>query len=247
MCSICFLDFETTGLNPESDEIIEYAIRKYEDDTNTNRFVKPNFMEISEKITEITGITQDMVNENGITQKEACEDIERFLIHNNMKYVIAHNGHRFDYLFLKNLFNRNNKIIPDIKYVDSIHIFKSMIKLDSYSQKSLCERYEIVQENAHRAIGDVTDLRNLCYKAGVSIIHLDEHTKEIGEVKDLHGILHNIELFKNTDEKEYVILNLNSKERRLIHMYVDMFNKKNNMNYKHETNIKKTQLHIIKN
>ena len=30
-------------------------------------------------------------------------------------------------------------------------------------------------------------------------------------------------------------------------MYVDMFNKKNNKKYKHETNIKKTQLHIIKN
>lgn len=247
MCSICFLDFETTGLNPETDEIIEYAIRKYENDTNTNNFVKPNFMNISEKITEITGITQDIVNKNGITQKEACEDIEKFLIHNNIIYVIAHNGHRFDYLFLKNLFKRNNKILPDINYVDSIHIFKEIVKLDSYSQKSLCEKYEIVQENAHRAIGDVDDLRNICYKAGISVIHLNSHTKNIGEVKDLHGVLHNIELFKNTDENEYVILNLNSKERRLIHMYVEMFNKKNNVEYKHVTDCNKTQLHIIKN
>tara|TARA_B100000902_G_C27117199_1_gene816724 strand:+ start:229 stop:972 length:744 start_codon:yes stop_codon:yes gene_type:complete len=246
MSTICILDFETTGLNPEVDEIIEYAIKKYKSDININNFVKPNFMEVSDRITEITSITSDMLNESGITQREACEHIDSFLVDNNIEYVLAHNGHRFDYLFLKNLFKRNNKILPKLKYVDTIQVFKDIIKLNSYSQKSLCKKYGIVQENAHRAIGDVIDLSNLCVKSGVSIEHLDKHAKDIGSVNDMHGIFHTIELFKNTDEKEYILHNHNSKERRLIYMYIDIFNKKNNVNYIHKTNYKKTQLHITK-
>ncbi len=246
MCSICILDFETTGLNPEVDEIIEYAIKKYEDDTNINNFVKPNFIAISEKITKITRITPDIVDKQGITQLEACEDIERFLVHNHIQYVLAHNGHRFDYLFLKNLFLRNNKVLPTINYIDTIHVFKDMIKKDSYSQKSLCEHYGIIQENAHRAIGDVIDLSNLCFKAGISSVHLDKHSKSIGEVKDIHGVLHAIELFKCSDEKIYVLSNMNSKERRIIHMYIEMFNIKNGVNYEHTTDDLKTKLTIKK-
>ena len=246
MCSICILDFETTGLNPEMDEIIEYAIKKYEDDTNINNFVKPNFMDISEKITEITSITPEIVEEQGITQQEACDDIEKFLINNNMKYVIAHNGHRFDYLFLKNLFKRNNKVMPNINYVDSIDIFKDMIKVDSYSQKSLCEKYNIVQENAHRAIGDVIDLSNLCFKTGVSVIHLNTHTKKVSDVVDMHGLLHSIQLFINSDETRYVVSNLNSKERRLVHIYMDSINKKYSKKYTHKTDANKN-INIEKN
>tara|TARA_B100000900_G_C20470334_1_gene671081 strand:+ start:223 stop:963 length:741 start_codon:yes stop_codon:yes gene_type:complete len=235
MSLICILDFETTGLNPEMDEIIEYAIKKYEDDTHINNFVKPNFIEISEKITEITSITPEIVEEQGITQQEACDDIEQFLINNNIQYVIAHNGHRFDYLFLKNLFKRNHKIIPNINYVDSIDIFKDMIKVESYSQKSLCERYKIVQENAHRAIGDVIDLSNLCFKTGVSMIHLNKHTRKVSDVVDMHGLLHTINIFITSDEKRYVVSNLNSKERRLVHIYIDSINKKNKTIYTHKT------------
>ena len=246
MGSICILDFETTGLNPEMDEIIEYAIKKYEDDTNINNFVKPNFMDISKKITEITSITPEIVEEQGITQQEACDDIEKFIIYNNIKYVIAHNGHRFDYLFLKNLFKRNNKVLPDINYVDSIHIFKDIIKINSYSQKSLCEKYNIVQENAHRAIGDVIDLSNLCFKAGVSVIHLNTHTRKVSDVVDMHGILHTIKLFINSDETRYVVSNLNSKERRLVHLYVDSINNKYSKKYRHITDANKN-INIEKN
>uniref|UniRef100_A0A6C0CYU2 Exonuclease domain-containing protein n=1 Tax=viral metagenome TaxID=1070528 RepID=A0A6C0CYU2_9ZZZZ len=246
MCSICILDFETTGLNPEVDEIIEYAIKIHNNDTSINNYVKPNFMEITEKITEITSITPEIVEEQGITQLEACEHIEKFITNNNIQYILAHNGHRFDYLFLKNLFKRNYKVLPNIKYVDTIHIFKDILKKNSYSQKSLCEHYGIVQNNAHRAIGDVIDLSDLCLKAGISINHLNDHSRNVSDVKDMHGILHTIELFKNSEEKENILYNLNSKERRLIHMYVEMFNKKNNVKYEHITDASKTKLIIKK-
>ena len=138
-------------------------------------------------------------------------------------------------------------ILPKMKYVDSIPVFKDIVKLDSYSQKSLCKYYGIIQKNAHRAIGDVIDLSAICLRGGISIVHLDKFEKEIGDVKDIHSILLAIELFKNTDEKVYIISDLNSKDRRLIHIYIDMFNIKNGVKYIHETNRENNQLHITRN
>jgi DNA polymerase III alpha subunit (gram-positive type) len=247
MSNICILDFETTGLNPEIDEIIEYALKIYINDTHINKFVKPNFMEISEKITNITNITPKIIDKEGISQLEACSDIEQFIINNNIQYILAHNGSRFDYLFLKNMFNRNHKVLPNINYVDTIHIFKNIINLNSYSQKSLCKHFEIIQKNAHRALGDVIDLCNLCIKADISIDHINKYVRNISNVNDLHNLLHSIDIFKNSDEKEYIMFNLNSKERRIIHMYIEYFNQKNNINYSHITDESKTKLHIIKN
>ena len=36
------IDFETTGLNPYHDEIIEFAIKKYNDVSHIQSLVKPN-------------------------------------------------------------------------------------------------------------------------------------------------------------------------------------------------------------
>ena len=54
-------DVETTGLSPESDEIIEIGALKVQDGKVCDRFitfVKPS-EPVSERITEITGITND--------------------------------------------------------------------------------------------------------------------------------------------------------------------------------------------
>ena len=48
--------------------------------------------------------------------------------------------------------------------------------LDSYSQRNLCRVFNIVQENAHRAYGDVEDLNkvyNAVIKYGTNFFNLD--------------------------------------------------------------------------
>ena len=57
------IDLETTGLSPEFDEIIEISAIRFTNDNRTDSFsslVKPNH-KIPEFITELTGITNDMV------------------------------------------------------------------------------------------------------------------------------------------------------------------------------------------
>ena len=190
-----FIDFETTGLNPFHDEIIEFAIKKYNSQSHSTSLVKPNhvFM-IPPKITEITGITTEMIFEGSdvISSINATEMIFTFLNQNytgeGKIYLIAHNGIPFDFVILKILMktyaNGNDiknidlfDIYPIIKFIDSLDVSRKLVKdLDSYSQRNLCRVFNIVQENAHRAYGDVEDLNkvyNAVIKYGTNFYNLD--------------------------------------------------------------------------
>ena len=52
----------------------------------------------------------------------------------------------------------------NIVFIDSLDIARSFVPhLYSYSQKNLCKIFNIVQNNAHRALGDVEDLEKVYY------------------------------------------------------------------------------------
>lgn len=84
------LDFETTGLNPDKDRIIEIGAIRSADDTGQiekyQTFVKIE-QEIPKEITVLTGITEEMLNE-GQSEKSAILELKEFV--GNRK-IIAHN------------------------------------------------------------------------------------------------------------------------------------------------------------
>ena len=192
--NVFFIDFETTGLNPYHDEIIEFAIKQKDTENFVSNVVRPNKTKvIPPKITEITNITNDMVFSNlSVNSMNACELIFTFLKENysgeGFIYLIAHNGIPFDFVILKTLMktyaNGNDiknidlfNIYPIIKFIDSLDVSRKLVKdLDSYSQRNLCRVFNIVQENAHRAYGDVEDLNkvyNAVIKYGTNFYNLD--------------------------------------------------------------------------
>jgi len=81
--AILFIDLEATcwkGNPPEGmhNEIIEIGIAVVDFKTkeilsNDSIIVKPQFSEISEFCTELTTITQDFIDKNGVSFEEACE------------------------------------------------------------------------------------------------------------------------------------------------------------------------------
>jgi len=192
--NVFFIDFETTGLNPYHDEIIEFAIKQKDTENFVSNVVRPNKTKvIPPKITEITNITNDMVFSNlSVNSMNACELIFTFLKENysgeGFIYLIAHNGIPFDFVILKTLMktyaNGNDiknidlfDIYPIIKFIDSLDVSRKLVKnLDSYSQRNLCRVFNVVQENAHRAYGDVEDLNkvyNAVIKYGTNFYNLD--------------------------------------------------------------------------
>src|SRR3990172_4884986 len=75
-------DLETTGLKPDAHEIIEIgAIRVNRDSDNHDTFqalVRPN-KKIPKKITDITGITQEMVEKDGDSLETALPQFIEFV------------------------------------------------------------------------------------------------------------------------------------------------------------------------
>jgi DNA polymerase III alpha subunit (gram-positive type) len=209
-----YIDFETTGLNPYHDEIIEFAIKKNNSEFKIENLVKPTrTILIPEKITEITGITSDMIfnNANVISNIKAVENMFIFLREhydgNDYIYLVAHNGIRFDFVFFKELVNnyllhKNSElkdieifdIYPKIRYIDSLDVARKMVPhLYSYSQKNLCKIFNIVQNNAHRAIGDVEDLEKIyitIVNYGINKFKLDKDF--IGNTDRVYDYIYNI-------------------------------------------------------
>jgi DNA polymerase III subunit epsilon len=101
-----FLDLETTGLDPDKDEIIELAMvpfsyasdgRIFEIHKPFDELQEPSSKTIPREITRITGITDDMVRGRKINSTEVAEVVAPAAL------IIAHNA-SFDRKFAEKIF-----------------------------------------------------------------------------------------------------------------------------------------------
>lgn len=144
-------DLETTGLSADHNCIIEVGALKVRDGAVAERFmtfVRPE-EPISDLVTEITGITNEMTAnapdiETVIGQfVEFCED----------DILIGHNL-RFDYSFAKKYAARSGYRFEK-KGIDTLKIARNVCDKDlSKSLESLCGHFGIVNSRAHRAYHD---------------------------------------------------------------------------------------------
>lgn len=100
-------DFETTGTDPEKDEVVEISAMKYnngEKYATMTMLVRPT-VPISSEASAVTGITNELVETNGKNPAEAWKLFREFI---EELPLIGHNILRFDYLFLKRALSRYN-------------------------------------------------------------------------------------------------------------------------------------------
>lgn len=145
------VDLETTGLRPKYDRILEIGALKVVDGELVDTFqtfVDPR-MQIPERITALTGITQEMV-EGQLQQDKA---VKEFLDFCGELPLIGHNI-LFDYSFLKhqavNLGREFEKEAADTLAI-ARHAFPG---LPSRSLEAMCAYYALNRTNAHRAYDD---------------------------------------------------------------------------------------------
>lgn len=101
---LAFVKIQTTGLNPETDRIVELSITRVEPDGKTKtgtRLVNPG-IQIPAEATKLNGITNEMVKDKP-TFKDIAENIGKFL--EGCDFVGFNIG-RFDLRFLSEEFNR---------------------------------------------------------------------------------------------------------------------------------------------
>jgi DNA polymerase III alpha subunit (gram-positive type) len=177
---LIYFDFETTGLNPYHDKIIEYAfiqeenetydiddIESYKNNTYITELVNPN-KKFEKKISEITGIHPDEL-EDKETIENQLPTIMKF-INYDMKskniYLVAHNCDSFDKLFLieaiKQYNTTNNHLeYKHIHFIDSLNLCKKLLPdIKSYSLKNITKHFNI-NSGTHRAMSDTIALRDV--------------------------------------------------------------------------------------
>lgn len=147
-------DIETTGFDCQNDEIIEFGAIRYVFGVESERlsiFIKSS-KPLSQRIIKLTGITDELLEEQGIEPKEAAKRIKEFI---SDSVLIGHNINAFDNKFLSRLFEKCTKKPLTNDYVDTLKLSRrKMPQLDHHRLEDLAEIFGIDYSNAHRAIVD---------------------------------------------------------------------------------------------
>jgi len=167
------IDIETTGLDPSYDEIIEIGAVKCHDGIVCDKFqslVKPQ-NEIDEYISELTGITNDMLS----TAPPIISVLPKFLEFISDNILLGHNVN-FDINFLYD--NCTNLALPPISndFIDTMRVSRKLFKdFANHKLATLINNFCIDCSNAHRAIADCTATMQ-CYeymKKHIADNHID--------------------------------------------------------------------------
>lgn len=157
---ILIFDFETTGLDPYLNNIIEIgAILLEKTPEGVYKLVSELGVLIKQeaplpsKIVEITGITDELLEKEGITEREAFYKFQK--MHKKDCLLVAYNI-SFDYGFLNELYkkhlnDKNLYISNDL--LDVMAIYKDRHPYP-HRLASAVEQYNIIHEDAHRALDD---------------------------------------------------------------------------------------------
>lgn len=146
-------DIETTGLDPEFDEIIEIGAVKIKDGIKIDTFnslIKPEY-EIDEFITELTGITNEMV-ENAPSIDEVLPKFMDFI----KDYIIIGHNVNFDINFIYDNLEELNILPITNDFVDTLRISRRLIpELKHHKLSDLANYFNIDTNGSHRALKDV--------------------------------------------------------------------------------------------
>ncbi|HEY6766604.1 MAG TPA: 3'-5' exonuclease [Candidatus Sulfotelmatobacter sp.] len=121
MPKLLCVDFETTGLDTRKDEVTEVGAVLWDSVTKqpTRIFgylVKTKYP-VSAEITKITGITNEMLESDGVASRPALETLLRMAKTTNA--IVAHNGNDFDKPLLESWCGREGLEPPKQFWLDT--------------------------------------------------------------------------------------------------------------------------------
>lgn len=149
------LDFETTGLSPAKERIVEIGAVLFQDGSPEKEFsvlVNPG-RALPPIITAITGLTAEDL-QDAPREEEVLSPFLSFLgdALSGGTPLVAHNA-CFDGSFLKNYLLRNH--VPfDIRMCDTLWMARRVLSLPNYKQDTVAAHFGIVNRKSHRATSD---------------------------------------------------------------------------------------------
>ncbi len=148
---VVVFDFETTGLESSVNEIIEIGAVRIVKGKITETFsalIKPK-QEISQEITNITGITNEMVKDS-LSIEQVLPDFYKF----TRGAVLSAYNIAFDYNFLYAISKKMNYNF-DNRQIDTMYLARTKLPgIKNYRLKTVATELGVTLDNAHRAVYD---------------------------------------------------------------------------------------------
>ncbi len=196
-------DTETTGLNFENDRLTEIGAVEVLNGVIGGcfkSFVNPK-IRISKKITDITGIDNDMVKDAPLEG----EVLKKFLDFVNGSVLVAHNAN-FDLNFLLRACKRNN-INLNFTIIDTLALCKVLYSdLAKFTLDRLVKHLKLGEFNHHRAYDDA----NILAKVFIEILKKLKKDYSLSYVQDINYNLKSKIDFKRQNINHVSILVRNS-------------------------------------
>ncbi len=190
---ILMFDTETTGLDPAADRIIEFGMmilrrssleEKFKLQAEVNMLVSHETLVLPEKITEITGITQEDLDRDGVPETKLFESVAaHFLAHQEDTLVVAYNA-GFDIAFVQELLSRhliNTSGFPCLMsdILDPLSIFRDRHE-GPHKLSDAIKFYDADGVNSHRAIDDVKAMFGVLKKMAAEKNNIDWYINHLG-------------------------------------------------------------------
>lgn len=174
-------DLETTGTSPQNCAITEIGAVKYKNGEIYDEFcsfVNPE-MPIPEKITEITGISDDMVKD----APTIAEVFDKFMDFCGNSILVAHNA-SFDVSFLRTAAEKLQKILK-ITYLDTVAVSRYVNNdLNKHTLDSVAKYFDLGDFNHHRASDDARMLAMIFDKMAKKLTG-----EGITKISELSGVM----------------------------------------------------------
>lgn len=170
--AVVFFDTETTGLDAKNCQIIELAALRIEQTEHgtlriadsTDKFIKlPKGEKLPERITELTGITDETLETEGIDELSATAIFTNIISDDKGPVLLVAHNAQFDLLFVKEMIKRrvglSSKILEKADYLDSLTVFKDRRPYPhKLANAIIAYNLQDKVQNSHRAIDDVAAL-----------------------------------------------------------------------------------------
>ena len=187
--SIIVFDTETTGFDHKNDRIIELSaiklICKSENviiEKQIDRFIDlPQGMSISSKITELTGITNWQLINEGVSSNEVFNEFVQMFA-NEKTLLVAYNA-QFDLCFLYHSFMREglSHVLENVDMLDALTVFKDR-RTYPHKLKDAISAYNLENQvkNTHQAIDDTLALVEVLKAMDEECSDLDKYINLFG-------------------------------------------------------------------
>lgn len=156
------LDIETDGTDPISNSIIEIGAIKYENGNCYEfSYLIKNKQKISTEILKLTGITNQMLENDGANLSDVLPEFRTFICD---LPIVGYNVN-FDINFINSAFEKINEIGLMNRVIDLLPLVKKEnMFLENYRLETVLLEYGIEEEQKHRALSDAKQTMELATK-----------------------------------------------------------------------------------